>query len=68
MKWFIASDIHGSAHYCEKLLESYKREGADKMLLLGDVLWDYLALYSTTIDRKEALEIGENIDSSLLEK
>ena len=39
MKWFIASDIHGSAYYCEKLLEAYKREGADKMLLLGDVLY-----------------------------
>lgn len=39
MKWFIASDIHGSAYYCEKLLEAYKREGADKILLLGDVLY-----------------------------
>ena len=39
MKWFIASDIHGSAYYCEKLLEAYKREEADKMLLLGDVLY-----------------------------
>ena len=39
MKWLIASDIHGSAYYCEKLLEAYKREGADKMLLLGDVLY-----------------------------
>ena len=39
MKWLIASDIHGSAYYCEKLLEAYKREQADKMLLLGDVLY-----------------------------
>lgn len=39
MKWLIASDIHGSAYYCEKLLEAYKREGADKILLLGDVLY-----------------------------
>lgn len=39
MKWFIASDIHGSAYYLEKLLEAYKREGADKILLLGDVLY-----------------------------
>ena len=39
MKWFIASDIHGSAYYCKELLEAYKREGADKMLLLGDVLY-----------------------------
>ena len=39
MKWFIASDIHGSAYYCEKLLEAYRKERADKMLLLGDVLY-----------------------------
>ena len=39
MKWLIASDIHGSAYYCKELLEAYKREGADKLLLLGDVLY-----------------------------
>lgn len=39
MKWLIASDIHGSAYYCEKLIEAFKRENADKMLILGDVLY-----------------------------
>lgn len=39
MKWFIASDIHGSAFYCEKLLEAFKREKADRILLLGDILY-----------------------------
>ena len=39
MKWLIASDIHGSAYYCEKLIEAYKREAADRILLLGDVLY-----------------------------
>lgn len=39
MKLMIASDIHGSAYYCEKLLEAYKREGAEKLLLLGDLLY-----------------------------
>ena len=39
MKWMIASDIHGSAYYCEKLLEAYKREQADRLLLLGDILY-----------------------------
>ena len=38
MKWFIASDIHGSAYYCRKMLERYKAENADRMLLLGDIL------------------------------
>lgn len=35
MKWIIASDIHGSAHYCRKLIEAYKNEKADRLLLLG---------------------------------
>lgn len=39
MKWLIASDIHGSKYYCEKLMEAYEREGADRMLLLGDLLY-----------------------------
>lgn len=39
MKMMIASDIHGSAYYCEKLLSAYDREKADKLLLLGDILY-----------------------------
>ena len=39
MKLLIASDIHGSAHYCRKLLDAFQREGADRMLLLGDLLY-----------------------------
>jgi len=39
MKLIIASDIHGSAYFCRKLLEAYKREEAEKMILLGDILY-----------------------------
>ena len=39
MKLMIASDIHGSAYYCRKMLDAYKREGADRLLLLGDILY-----------------------------
>ena len=39
MKLFIASDIHGSAFWCEKMLEAYRAEKADRMLLLGDLLY-----------------------------
>ena len=39
MKWMIASDIHGSAYYCRELLEAFEREGAQKLMLLGDVLY-----------------------------
>ena len=39
MKILIASDIHGSAKYCRMLLEAYTREKADRLLLLGDILY-----------------------------
>lgn len=39
MKLMIASDIHGSACYCRQLLEAFDREGADRLLLLGDILY-----------------------------
>lgn len=39
MKLMIASDIHGSAYFCKKLLEAWKREQPDKLLLLGDILY-----------------------------
>jgi len=39
MKLLIASDLHGSAYYAKKLVERYEAEGADKLLLLGDLLY-----------------------------
>ena len=39
MKLLIASDIHGSAKYCGELLAAYGREQAERMLLLGDILY-----------------------------
>lgn len=39
MKYMIASDIHGSAYYCERMLEAFRREGADRLILLGDLLY-----------------------------
>lgn len=39
MKLIIASDIHGSALYCEKLISRFSIENADRMLLLGDLLY-----------------------------
>ena len=38
-KLMIASDIHGSAYYCRKMLEAFDREQADRLLLLGDILY-----------------------------
>ena len=35
----IASDIHGDANTAERLVEIYKASGAEKLLLLGDILY-----------------------------
>lgn len=35
----IASDIHGSAKWCRELLAAFDREQADRLLLLGDILY-----------------------------
>ncbi len=39
MKLMIASDIHGSAHFCQKLVECFREESPSKLLLLGDILY-----------------------------
>ena len=39
MKLLIASDIHGSAFWCKKLLNAARRENPDKLILLGDLLY-----------------------------
>ena len=39
MKWMIASDIHGSARWCRAMLDAYRREGAQRLVLLGDLLY-----------------------------
>ena len=39
MKIVIASDIHGSAKYCKLLLDAYRKEGAERLMLLGDILY-----------------------------
>ena len=39
MKYMFASDIHGSAYYCRKMLEAYEQQGAVRLILLGDLLY-----------------------------
>ena len=38
MKILVASDIHGSEFYCAKLIEAFRREKAERILLLGDLI------------------------------
>lgn len=37
MKILIASDIHGSRYYAQKLAERFAAEGAEQLILLGDI-------------------------------
>ncbi len=39
MRLVIASDIHGSALFCRKLLQQLQQEQAESLLLLGDILY-----------------------------
>lgn len=39
MKWLIASDLHGSACYTRLLVKAFAEERADRLVLLGDILY-----------------------------
>lgn len=39
MKLMIASDLHGSALYTRRLMDAYRAESPEKLLLLGDLLY-----------------------------
>lgn len=38
-KWMIASDIHGDFDCAERLLARYRESGAERLILLGDLLY-----------------------------
>lgn len=67
MRLMIASDIHGSAYYTEKLLDAYSGEKCDKLLLLGDILYhgprnDLPREYNP----KRVIDMLNNVSSELL--
>lgn len=39
MNFFILSDIHGSAFYLKQALQAFEESEADKLIILGDVLY-----------------------------
>ena len=39
MKYMFVSDIHGSAYFCRKMLEAFQEEKAERLVLLGDLLY-----------------------------
>ena len=67
MKWMIASDIHGSAFYCEKMLKAFEREQADKLLLLGDILYHGPRInLPERICAQKVIELLNNIKEKIL--
>ena len=67
MKFLIASDIHGSAYFCKELLKAFETEKADKLVLLGDILYhgprnDLPKEYNP----KEVIELLNNINEKIL--
>lgn len=39
MKWIFASDLHGSAFYTQQLIAAFTKENAERLVLLGDLLY-----------------------------
>ena len=39
MKILVASDLHGDSYWTERVIDAFKNEGADKLVLLGDILY-----------------------------
>jgi putative phosphoesterase len=39
MKYIVASDIHGSSYYAQKIKDIFINENADKLILLGDLYY-----------------------------
>lgn len=67
MKLMIASDIHGSMYYAQLLVDAYKKSGAERLVLLGDILYhgprnDLPKDYNP----KHVIELLNNISDELL--
>lgn len=39
MRFLVASDIHGDSYWTERILEAFNSEKADRLVLLGDILY-----------------------------
>lgn len=39
MKFLVVSDLHGDEYWAQKAAEAFRCEGADRMVLLGDILY-----------------------------
>ncbi len=65
MKIMFISDIHGSVVYAEKAIEKFEREGYDKLVILGDILYydSYYALSQEFSTKKVATLLNKHKDN-----
>ena len=66
-KWMIASDLHGDYACAARLIEQYRASGAERLILLGDLLYhgprnDLPAGYAP----KKVIELLNSVRSELL--
>lgn len=67
MKIMIASDIHGSEKYAKLLVDEYRKSGATKLVILGDILYHGPRNdLSRGYNPKAVIEILNGIKSELL--
>ena len=67
MKIMIASDIHGSQKYAQKLIAEYRKSGAKKLVLLGDLLYHGPRNdLSTGYNPKEVIKLLNSVKEELL--
>lgn len=63
----IASDIHGSSYYCQKLMDAYKYEKPDRLILLGDILYHgHRNDLPKDLAPKKVIEMLNSISDSIL--
>lgn len=61
-----AADIHGSRRYCAQLVDAFAREGADKLLLLGDILALGEAADNAEPGEKDVAELLNGLSSRIV--
>ena len=67
MKIMIASDLHGSSFYIEKLIERYEEENCEKLLLLGDLLYfNSVSCPGELFNRKRAISLLNSLEDDIV--
>lgn len=61
MKYLVISDIHGNSYYANKIDGIVDNEKPDKIIILGDLYYDYTNNYPTRDDISNKLNKYKNI-------